>query len=146
MKAYVIKIILSLVISALSLCLMVLLLEVSYEVFFFKINEEIFPLIFAVLLFLVLILQSRTKGNINFTARGAMDGYLLGIVSYFAAQILAPGGIEIITNTLSQYGVLNPPFFLLILLPSFLSGGWLVGGFAFLLFNVSLKSVHFLSK
>lgn len=142
MKPNVKKILLSLAISLSSLCLTILVLEISYKISLFKINKEIFPPIFAVFLFVALIFQSQPKSNMALAVRGAMAGYLLGIISYFITQLLEPNGLEVITSTFSQYGVLNPPFFLLVLLPSLLSGRWLIGGFAFLLLKISLRSVN----
>lgn len=142
MKPNVKKILLSLAISLSSLCLTILVLEISYKISLFKINKEIFSPIFAVFLFVALIFQSQPKSNMALAVRGAMAGYLLGIISYFITQLLEPNGLEVITNTFSQYGVLNLPFFLLVLLPSLLSGSWLIGGFAFLLLKISLRSVN----
>ncbi|MDT4869069.1 hypothetical protein FQZ97_1040800 [compost metagenome] len=113
-------------------------LKISYNITLFKINEEIYPTLFSMLLFVIFLFSWEHLEKISpikSAAYGAISGYIAGIVSYLAAQVLEQDGFETMINTFSQHGVINQPFFLLIFLPALLSGSWLIGGAAFILMN-----------
>lgn len=132
---------------SLAICLLAFIgsyfaLKTSYKITLFRINEEIYPTLFAMLLFVAFLFSWSLLEKISAiksAAYGSIIGYMTGIVSYLMTQALEQDGLETMINSFSQHGVINLPFFLLIFLPALLSGSWLIGGVAFVLMKKLLS-------